>query len=383
MKRLLRFGIPVLIIVVAFFGMRMLLGMRETRPPHAAPPRPLRVNTQVAQLVPTPTEILAYGRVRSAQPLDLFSEVTGIIEAGDRPFRDGQRFERGDLLIRIDDRSLKLRIASRKSQLLSALAGVLPEIKVDFPDEFPIWQGYFNDLDIEGDLSDLPPAGHDRVRLFLARHRIHEIYYDIREMEILLEKHEFIAPFGGVIVDAALREGATARAGSRVGAILGLDELEVEVSLPAADLTWIEQGGVVRLRNLEQGTNYSANIARIGGILDPKTETVSVYLSIGDAKASDAGSLVDGVFLEARFPGRTIAAAVALPQEALQSGESVYLLSNGKLERRSVSVARREERRVLIAEGLAEGDSVVTDLLQGVAPGMPASARNSAREDQQ
>ena len=66
------------------------------------------MTTQVARPGPVTPEIRAYGRARSAQPLELFSEVSGVIEGVDLPFRPGRRFTRGDLLLRVDDRPLRL-----------------------------------------------------------------------------------------------------------------------------------------------------------------------------------------------------------------------------------------------------------------------------------
>ena len=373
MRRLLRFAIPILVVAIAFVAMRALLASRPERSRQPAPPRELSVNTQVAKVGPERTEILAYGRVRSGQPIELFSEVTGVLEPGDGPFRPGHRFASGAVLLRVDDRSMRLRIASRKSQFLTALAGLLPEIKVDFSAEYPAWGSYFERFELEGGMGDLPETENGRVRLALARNRIHEIYYDIREMEIQLEKHVIVAPFAGVVTDAALREGATVRPGSRLGGILSLDDLEVQVSLPAADLHWLERGGKVQLRSAELDGRWTARIARIGGSVQATTETVPVYLSIDEIEGP--ATLVDGTFLEARFPGRTLETAVSLPQEALQGDATVYLLAGGRLTPRAVDVARREERRVLISGGLANGDSVVTDLLQGVVPGMPARPR--------
>ena len=55
----------------------------------------------------------------------------------------------------------------------------------------------------------------------------------------------------------------------------------------------------------------------------------------------------------------------------------VYLIENGKLIRREVSIARHEKNSVIIDEGLSNGDTLVVELLQGVAPGMPAKSRQA------
>ncbi len=373
MKRFLRFGIPVLIILLAFVIMRFFLGRRDEparRRPHR---RELIVTTQVARPGPVTPEIRAYGRARSAQPLELFSEVSGVIEGVDLPFRPGRRFTRGDLLLRVDDRPLRLSIASRKSELLSALAGVLPDIRLDFPELYPTWQDYFASCDTERPLADLPPAKNEKIKLLLARYRIYQLYYGIREQEIVLSKHRIASPFAGVVLEADLREGATVRTGSRLGLLVSSEEMEVELSLPARDLAWIDSTREVRLRSAETGGEWRGLVARIGGAIDEGTQTVPIYLSLmGDA----AAPLLEGTFLEALLPGLPLPAAQRLPQQALHGEDRLYLIEDGRLALREVEVARREDGTIVVTAGLAAGDSVVTDLLQGVAPGMPARARS-------
>jgi multidrug efflux pump subunit AcrA (membrane-fusion protein) len=375
MKILLKFGIPILIIVLAIVLMRVLLGLRKESPRRAPAPRALVVNAAVAMPGPLATEIRAYGRVRSAQPVELVSEVNGAIEAGDLPYRPGQRFAKGDLLLRIDERPLLLSMASRKSELLTALATLLPDIRIDFPDEYPVWQAYFDRFDIEGDLEPLPEPANDKIKLFLARYGVYQLYYGVRDQEIELEHYRLVAPFAGVILEAPLREGSIARVGSRLGRLLNLEDIEVEVALPSQDLAWMERGADVPLSSTEIAGEWTGRVARIGGAIDEATQTVSVYLSV---LSGPRAALVQGSFVEARIPGREIAAAVRLPQRAVHGDNSLYLIEQGKLAQREVEIARRENGSVLIADGLAAGDSVVTDLLQGVTEGMPVRALGAA-----
>ena len=42
-----------------------------------------------------------------------------------------------------------------------------------------------------------------------------------------------------------------------------------------------------------------------------------------------------------------------------------------------VEVVRSETDSVIVSGGLADGDMLVTDVLQGVSPGMPARVKNA------
>ena len=91
----------------------------------------------------------------------------------------------------------------------------------------------------------------------------------------------------------------------------------------------------------------------------------------------EAEELYDGIFLKAVIPGRTVTSAVRFPRRALYREKFVYLIEDGVLAYRPVEVVRSETDYVIVAGGLADGDMLVTDVLQGVSPGMPASVKNT------
>ena len=142
------------------------------------------------------------------------------------PFRPAQSFSRGDLLLKADDRQVKLDISSRKSEFLTALAVALAEIKSDTPDEYKAWRDYFDAIEFDEKLAEMPATDDPRIKLLLSRLNVYKLYYDIRDLEITLEKHHFYAPFDGSIISADMREGTTARGGSHLGRIINLEELE-------------------------------------------------------------------------------------------------------------------------------------------------------------
>ena len=53
----------------------------------------------------------------------------------------------------------------------------------------------------------------------------------------------------------------------------------------------------------------------------------------------------------------------------------MYVIKNGRLDYREVHVAFRETDHVFVDSGIANGDTLVVELLQGVAPGQFAEAK--------
>ena len=125
----------------------------------------------------------------------------------------------------------------------------------------------------------------------------------LKNLEIRSSKHKIFAPFSGSIVSTDLRVGSTARAGARLGNIINLDNMEVEVPIQAEDVKWIDRSKKVRFISNEVSGEWSGSISRIGKTLDDRTQTLSVFMNINE-KMGDA--LFNGVFLKAFIPGRII-----------------------------------------------------------------------------
>lgn len=366
-----KFLIPVVILALGFFSMQALSRFGDEPPKNTPTVRKKIVEAAVVTLRDTPANITAYGRLASAQPVVLYSEVEGQLLTGSVPFQPAQAFKRGDLLLEIDDRQTQLDLNSAKSDFLNALALVLPEIKVDFPEKFAVWEKYFNESGFDRDLQPLPEVENQRIKLFLSRFNVYKLYFNIRDLEIRLAKHKIYAPFDGSIVAADLRIGSTARNGTRLGEIINIENLEVEVPIPAEDVRWIDRSQKVRLTSSELPGQWQGAIRRIGQKIDTRTQSVQVFIGID---AANRQGLFSGVFMKAVIPGIPVPEAAIVPQRALYQGTHVYLVKEGKLDYRSIAIARSETDYVIVSDGIADGDTLVTEPLVGVAPGMQAAA---------
>ncbi len=373
MKLPLKLLVPVVILAGGFFSMIGLLSLRSEPPKRNPAPRPKAVFTETVSLGTIPADIRALGRVVSAQPVELFSEVSGTLMEGEVPFKPAQSFRKGDLLLKIDDRQARYQLNSTKSELMTALAQVLPEIKIDFPDKFQKWQDYFSRIEFGSRVPDLPGADNHKIKLFLSRFNVYKMYYSVRDLEMVLGKHHFYAPFDGSILSTNMRIGSTARSGTLLGQILNLESLEVEVPVPVTDVDWIDRSQAVGLTLSGGAESYTGTIARSASTIDTRTQTVQLYVSVD---VNDSKPLFEGSYLDVEIPGRVIENACEVPRRALYEDRFVYVINDGVFEYREVEIARMETDNAIVSGGLSNGDTLVTELLQGVAPGMPATSRN-------
>lgn len=379
MQRKILFLLPIFILAAGFLAMQFLSSFKTT-PAKEKPKQSIKiVETRAVAQQDVPAEIIAYGRLASSQPVILYSEVDGTLERGDLPFRPGQSFKKGDLLLKIDARQIQLDINTAKSELLTALASVLPEIKVDFPEEFSVWQDYFNNCRFDKRIPELPTAANQKIKLYLSRFNVYKIYFTIRDLEIIHEKHFFYTPFDGSIITADLRVGSNARPGTRLGEIINLENLEAEIPVSADDIQWIDRSRPVTLTSSEIEGIWTGSICRIGKTIDKRTQTVQTYIAV-DQSGDD--NLYDGVFLKATIPGKIIPNAFIVPRKALYEQGFVYVIENERLSYRQVQIVRRQPDYVIVNGGLKDGDLLVVEMLQGVATGMLARPKEKSREDE-
>lgn len=379
MTRVTKIAIPVVILVIGFIIMFGLLNLRKETPKRPPESRAKVVETAIVQLRPVRTEVTAYGRVTSAQPVKLYSEVSGTLEKGTVDFKPAQSFSEGDLLVKIDDRQARLDLKSAKSELMTALATALPEIKLNFPDEYPVWQNYFDGCGFDKKVASMPETDNAKIRLYLSRFKVYQLYFKVQDLEILVSKHYFYAPFDGSIVSTDLRVGSTARNGTLLGEIINLEEMEVAVPVKADDIRWIDRSEPVKFTSTEMAGHWTGKVTRIGSDIDTRTQAVNVYISIENGRGA---ALLNGVFLEAHIPGRIIEKAYAVPSRAIYEDRYVYLIDEGALARRDITILRKENDRVIVDGGVDNGDTLIVEIMQGVAPGMPARSKSAISENQ-
>lgn len=362
--------VPVLILLAGAVAMNRLGDMRKEVPARPVTPKTRVVNVAPIEPATINARVTGWGRLNSARPLVLLSEAEGTLLAGDVPFQQGQGFAEGALLLRVDDRQKRLELSRSKSDFINAMATMMPDIQQQHPKEWKTWDAYFKRLRVDRPVPTMPVATVDRIKRLLARYNVYQLYYTMRNQEIALEKYRIRAPFKGTVVSADMRVGANVRSGTRLGEILSLQQLDLELQLPASDLPWVNRDGAVTLRSSQFPGQWQGRIDRIGSTVDQATQTVTVYIRLDEGEAPFP--LLAGLLFEADLTGIALENAISIDTRNLYGDDMVYLLEDGKLAKREVTVARREIDRVLVTAGLEPGEQLVIDLLEGVAEGMKA-----------
>ena len=374
MSKYLKYIIPVLIIAVGVVSMLFLSSLKKKTPKQNTVVTSKIVITEEVKLHSVVSHINLFGRAATSEPVMLNSEVNGVLENGDIDFKVSENFSKGDLICKVDDRQAKYSLNSAKSDLLNALANVLPEIKVNFEDEYTIWQEYFNNCKFDSKIAPLPKVTNDKIHLYLSRFNVYKFYYNVLNLEIILDKHYFYAPFDGSIIKTNLQVGSSVRIGGQIGEIINTADMEISVPVETKNISWIDKDKNVIIKSKEFSKEWTGIISRIGSNIDTRTQTVDLYIKVNQEKNNP---LLSGVFVEVEFQGKAAENAFAIPPMALYEESYVYLVKDGRLQKQTVRLVRRESDRVIIADGIKTGDIMVVEALQGVASGMPARSKSN------
>ena len=337
----------------------------------------------VADASPSESVLDATGYVVARRQATVSSKATGkVLEV---LVEEGMRVEEDQLLATLDASLPRAQLALEESQLAAAETA-LDEIKTSIEQA---------ELDYErtGDLAERELASRaelDRNRIALEGLEA-RLKYAERQLEIarrgvdlqrlLVQDMEIRAPFAGVVIAKAAQPGEmispiSAGGGfTRTGicTIVDMDSLEVEVDVNEAYINRVRPGQTVTATlNAYPELDIPAEVIATIPAADRSKATVRVRIGF---KARDSRVVPDmGVkvaFLEDGTDATKEAGPVPgvdIPRTALVRGTDDYhvwvVVTNTAegtsfLERRTVVLARREGSRVLIKDGLRDGEQVV------------------------
>lgn len=347
------------IILFAYFSMSFLSGFKKE--PVKAPEKEIfrYVKAEALKYSSQIGEIVASGRVYSKSEVALSAEVSGKILAGNVPFKKGQKFRKGDLLIKVYDKEAGLSLKANKSTFLNSLAGILPDYKIDYPDNYENWYSFFESIDIEKDLSELPEIKSTKEKVFLASRNILSSYYNIKSAESTFKKHSIYAPFSGSIISVNVEVGGFAGMGTRLGNIINTRNLEVEVPLKIEDANWVNRGDKVVLKNELTSESWTGIVGRKSGDLDVETQSVSVFVDVTNNKKT---ALYKRQYLKAYFSSLKIDGVMKVPRNSIINSDQIFVVENGLLKRDNLNVVKVSEKFAYI-NGLDEGTMIVVQPL--------------------
>lgn len=369
-RRALFAGVGAGIILLIGYSLMNVLGSRES-PVRQMSFREVTKSVHVAPVAYESREISlsGLGKVVAERAINLAAEVQGQIQPGAVSLKRGTRFNRGQVLFRIDDSEARLTLYAQKSDFMRQVAAMLPELKLDYPEALDRWERYFAALEVEKPLPDMPEAASPQEKVFLSTRNMFNLFYSIQSAEARLAKYTIRAPFSGSYVDVLQEVGAAVNPGTQVARIARSQRMELEVPFRSQDLAYVRQGMPVEVI-AEAGTpRWTGRLSRIGSAMDPNTQAVNLYI------AFDPGNITvyEGQYLRAEMPGRRVRDVMEIPRNAVFNRNQIYVVQDSSRLRVALIEVEKVMDEKLLFSGLEKGALIVTEPLINAYENMPVS----------
>ena len=270
--------------------------------------------------------IISSGRVYAFNKVEIYAEVSGVLENNDNKFKAGNTFKKGETLVSINSDVYYNSLLAAKSNLLNQLTILLSDLKSESSKDYQIWLNYLDNFDINKSINPLPENLNQRQMIFLSSHNILNLYYQIKGMEATYEKYTIEAPFNGTLTSANINSGTLVRSGQKLGEFINTSLYEIEVPIKYSDLHKIKIGEQAELISLNNEIINDAKIVRINDAIDPQTQSVKIYIQSSDK------NLIDGMFYDVKIYSRRNNKLAKIPVNAVTNDNQVKIKS-GKTEK--------------------------------------------------
>lgn len=191
--------------------------------------------------------------------------------------------------------------------------------------------------------------------------------FDLRISEVKIEEHQYVNPgqmlFSGDGIDTA-----------EVILQVPMHSLRrVIAQLPDSDT--INVGALdAQVQMVGEAQTWPASVTRIANGIDPATRTVRVVLRVqqptGIPDPVNNPPLPKGMYVAGHLGTPASAPRLILPQAALHEGVVYVVDAQNRLERRTVTVAFRQDGMAVIDTGLRIGETVILDDIVPAITGM-------------
>lgn len=353
----------ILAIIALFCTIAIIVGLWlnrdvETKADLKQTYRSVRVTT--VELRENSADVQFSGRLLAKNRIDIFTEVSGVLL--NENFREGNLFNRGDVLAQLNSKEFETVLKAQKTQLINQVSLIMGDLKIDFSKEYPKWELFLNEIDVDASLPNLPGVENQKLKRFIAGKGVLNSYYSLKAQEEKLSKYIIRAPYRGIITKAMINKGTLVMPGQKIGTYIdpGVYELETEVSL--SDLQFVSIGSVFTLQSSELNKSWKGKVSRINNSINASSQMVKIYVNVSGV------SLKEGMFLTGVGQGTSFENTLSINRKLVKNG-GVYLVDSGKVKFKPVEILHVNKSDAII-KGLDYGEKYIADNMKGLFDGM-------------
>lgn len=310
-----------------------------------------------------PILITANGNLIAKNKIELFSEVQGILMPNSKDFKPGTTYNKGEVIIKMNSDEFYTNLQAQKSVLFNAITAVIPDIQLDFPNEYVKWQTYLKHFDIDKQIKNLPEINSDKEKFFISGRGIFSAYYNVKNLEVKLSKYTLRAPFNGVLTEALVNQGTLIRPGQKLGEFIDPSVFEINVSVKSEFRDLLQVGKQVDLYNLEKTKTWNGKVIRINGKVDTQTQTIKATIQV------NGNDLKEGQYLEVMLTAKSEKNAFEVSRNLLVDLDKLYIVKDSVLDLVTIQPIF-ENQKTIVVKGLENGTEILTKPVPGAHSGM-------------
>jgi len=392
----------------SIFGMNRLIKAKPETKARSAFKTVYTIKTVEALRTTHQPQFISYGQIEAARKVDLRSLVSGEVVSVSSKLQVGARVAAGEALVEINrfnyegalrEASANLkealarldenhaRIVSEQSKLASASdqlaiaerdltrARSLSKNGTMTTQQVEVRSLVFSQRQQALTLSQ-NMVNLEQARLGQQQAAIERLQWRVAQAERNLQNTVLKAPFAGIVRSSAVDVGKLLSANDVVVSLYEPDKLEAKFTLTDAQFGrlqddkdgLIERKVTVSWNTGGQQQTYDGKISRIGADINSSRGGIEVFATI--EPTGSGMKMRPGAFVEITVPDKTFENTIKLPEHAVYNGQFVYVVSDGELAKRQVTIVAFDGEAVLVSSGLESGEKVLATRIAEVGNGL-------------
>jgi len=363
----------VLLIIASVYVSKLIISNKSTF--RKAPPKVIKtVYIDTVSNSTIPIIIPANGNLIAKRRVEIYSEVQGVFRPASKLFKPGEKYNKNEIFITINNTEYYSSVQSAKSNLYNSIVAIMADLRLDFPDVYPKWEAYIKSFDLNKTTQKLPEMSSEKENYFITGRGIISNYYSVKNLEQRLSKYTIKAPFKGILTESLVTEGTLIRNNQKLGEYIDPSIYEMEVSLGRNYANLLKIGENVQLNNLENTEKYTGRISRINGNVDTATQTISVYIEIKNS------SLKEGMYLEAKLTAKNEPNAIEVNRSLLLDENKIFIVRDNVLDVIEVTPTYFSETKVVL-KNIPDNTIILSNPFPGAFVGMSVKPLQREKEN--
>ncbi|KXJ61032.1 MAG: efflux transporter periplasmic adaptor subunit [Alteromonas sp. Nap_26] len=370
---LMKSGIPLVIIIVAFVAAAVMISARK--PPEQVPVEVPAFLVDAKEVYSENVSFIVHsqGNVVPRNKTTLSAQVSGQVVSLSENFIAGGRFKKGDVLATLEQDDYRTDLKLAEAELAQAQAALQEEIA----------RGKVAEQEWRSVKSVAPPElGLRKPQLAKEQANVKAQEAKLERAKRNLSRTQIIAPYNGIVVERNIDLGQFVSTGSSIGMIYSTDTAEVRLPITDSDLMFVSiasqksEGAPVKLSATVGGVmrSWQGKLVRSEGVLDTGSRVIYAIVEVEDpysVHGERGAPLRFGQFVEAQITSRQTENLMVLPRSILRLDNTILTVNdNREIEIKPVEIARTTAKDVFIQSGLGEGSLVVTSAVPNPYNGM-------------